>query len=475
MPGRTVLQWDKDDCADAGLVKFDLLGLGMLSALQNAFTLVREHEGLARRPARAAPGGPARLRPAVRGGHRRRVPGRVPRADGHAAAAAAATVLRHRRRGRAHPARAHPGRLGAPVHRPRYQGREKVTYLHPLLEKSLSKTLGVPLFQEQLMQMAIDVADFTGAEADQLRRAMGSKRSRRRWRRCTPGCSTAWSARGSSRGRRRADLRQAQGVRRLRVPRVARLLLRLPRLRQHVAQGAPPGRVLRRPARGAAHGVLLAAVARGRRAAARVTVLRPDVQSSGVLAGLERVPGTVGPALPLAPLEGGTTLPAARSPEALRSLAASGARAQRGVTPSAADDVARVRRRRRRPVGRRRRHPARRRPRRPVRRRRRARGPAGPGVGARDRRRRRRGAGRGARRANGPFTDLRDLVRRVRLTTAQLEALATGGALGGIPGPDGRGVDRREALWAAGALGPGGSGHPARGVASGSPPRRCPA
>ena len=46
MPGRTVLQWDKDDCADAGLVKFDLLGLGMLSALQNAFTLVREHEGI---------------------------------------------------------------------------------------------------------------------------------------------------------------------------------------------------------------------------------------------------------------------------------------------------------------------------------------------------------------------------------------------------------------------------------------------
>src|SRR5205085_5680733 len=59
----------------------------------------------------------------------------------------------------------------------RRNGTEPVTYLHPLLEKSLKKTLGVPLFQEQLMQMAIDVAGFTPAEADQLRQAMGSKRS----------------------------------------------------------------------------------------------------------------------------------------------------------------------------------------------------------------------------------------------------------------------------------------------------------
>jgi error-prone DNA polymerase len=62
----------------------------------------------------------------------------------------------------------------------RRNGTEPVTFLHPLLERSLGKTLGVPLFQEQLMQMAIDVAGFTGAEADQLRQAMGSKRSQRR-------------------------------------------------------------------------------------------------------------------------------------------------------------------------------------------------------------------------------------------------------------------------------------------------------
>src|SRR3546814_2314563 len=62
----------------------------------------------------------------------------------------------------------------------RRKGEEEVTYLHPLLERSLAKTLGVPLFQEQLMQMAIDVGGFTPGEADQLRQAMGSKRSRER-------------------------------------------------------------------------------------------------------------------------------------------------------------------------------------------------------------------------------------------------------------------------------------------------------
>src|SRR5580765_4139188 len=65
----------------------------------------------------------------------------------------------------------------------RRNGQEPVTFLHPLLENSLGKTLGVPLFQEQLMQMAIDVAGFTPAEADQLRQAMGSKRSRQRMER----------------------------------------------------------------------------------------------------------------------------------------------------------------------------------------------------------------------------------------------------------------------------------------------------
>src|SRR5699024_5323121 len=76
-----------------------------------------------------------------------------------------------------------PGPIqGASVHPyiERARGREPVTYLHPLLEPALAKTLGVPLFQEQLMQIAIDTAGFSPAEADQLRKAMGSKRSAER-------------------------------------------------------------------------------------------------------------------------------------------------------------------------------------------------------------------------------------------------------------------------------------------------------
>ena len=118
MPGRSVLQWDKDDCAYAGLVKFDLLGLGMLTALRDCFELVAAHHGVQLEPALDPAGGRRRLRHALRGGHRRGVPGRVPGPDGDPAAAAAPEVLRPGRRGRADPARPDPGRLGAPVHAP---------------------------------------------------------------------------------------------------------------------------------------------------------------------------------------------------------------------------------------------------------------------------------------------------------------------------------------------------------------------
>src|SRR4051794_40213431 len=74
----------------------------------------------------------------------------------------------------------------------RRNGEEAVSYPHPLLEECLKKTLGVPLFQEQLMQMAIDVAGFTPGESDRLRQAMGSKRSARAWPPCAIACSSAW-------------------------------------------------------------------------------------------------------------------------------------------------------------------------------------------------------------------------------------------------------------------------------------------
>ena len=78
----------------------------------------------------------------------------------------------------------------------RRNGQEPVTYLHPLLEKSLAKTLGVPLFQEQLMQMAIDVAGFSAGEADQLRQAMGSKRSREKMERLKARLDEGMAERG---------------------------------------------------------------------------------------------------------------------------------------------------------------------------------------------------------------------------------------------------------------------------------------
>ncbi len=178
MQDRSVLQWDKDDCAAAGLVKFDLLGLGMLSALHNAVDLIREHRGYEVDLAT------------------------IPQEDDvYAMLCRADTVGVFQIESRAQMAtlpRLKPRRFydlvvevalirpgpiqGGSVHPyiRRRNGQEPVTYLHPLLENSLGKTLGVPLFQEQLMQMAIDVAGFTPSEADQLRQAMGSKRSRAR-------------------------------------------------------------------------------------------------------------------------------------------------------------------------------------------------------------------------------------------------------------------------------------------------------
>ena len=181
MADRSVLQWDKDDCAAAGLVKFDLLGLGMLSALHYAVDLVAlahsERIDLA-----ALPQDPA-------------VYDMLCEADSVGvfqveSRAQMATLPRLRPRCFydlvVEVALIRPGPIqGGSVHPyiRRRNGTEPVTYLHPRLERSLAKTLGVPLFQEQLMQMAIDAAGFTPAESDELRRAMGAKRSVERMQR----------------------------------------------------------------------------------------------------------------------------------------------------------------------------------------------------------------------------------------------------------------------------------------------------
>jgi error-prone DNA polymerase len=181
MRDRSVLQWDKDDCAAVGLVKFDLLGLGMLSALHGAVDLIHAHHGTAIDLA-AIPQEDA-------------VYEMLCRADTVGvfqveSRAQMATLPRLRPRCFydlvVEVALIRPGPIqGGSVHPyiRRRNGSEPVTYLHPLLERSLAKTLGVPLFQEQLMQMAVDAAGFSAAEADQLRQAMGAKRSGERMER----------------------------------------------------------------------------------------------------------------------------------------------------------------------------------------------------------------------------------------------------------------------------------------------------
>jgi error-prone DNA polymerase len=182
MANRSVLQWDKDDCAAIGLVKFDLLGLGMLSALHYAIDLVAEHKGIEVDLAKLDLSESA-------------VYEMLARADSVGvfqveSRAQMATLPRLRPRVFydlvVEVALIRPGPIqGGSVHPyiRRRNGVDPVVYDHASMAPALRKTLGVPLFQEQLMQLAVDCAGFSAAEADQLRRAIGSKRSAERMRR----------------------------------------------------------------------------------------------------------------------------------------------------------------------------------------------------------------------------------------------------------------------------------------------------
>ncbi|HEY8184684.1 MAG TPA: error-prone DNA polymerase [Pyrinomonadaceae bacterium] len=179
MPGRVVVQWDKEDCADLGLIKVDLLGLGMMAVLEESIQLIRnsykEEVDLAHLPqdddavysalqkadtigmfqveSRAQMSCLPRLRP-----------------QKFYDIVVQVAIIR-------------PGPIVGNMVHPylkRRQGREPVVYAHPLLEPVLRRTLGVPLFQEQLLKMAMICADFSGGEAEELRRAFGFKRSEAR-------------------------------------------------------------------------------------------------------------------------------------------------------------------------------------------------------------------------------------------------------------------------------------------------------
>ncbi|HYB54159.1 MAG TPA: error-prone DNA polymerase [Thermoanaerobaculia bacterium] len=176
MPGRVVVQWDKDDCADLGIVKVDLLGLGMLAALEEAIPLIRTHEktevDLAHLPA-DDPAVYAMLNAADTVGcfqvESRAQMASLPRnaPEKFYDIVIQVAIIR-------------PGPIvGGMVHPffDRRRGRAPVEYPHPCLEPILKRTLGVPLFQEQLLRIAMVAAGFTGGEAEELRRAMGFKRS----------------------------------------------------------------------------------------------------------------------------------------------------------------------------------------------------------------------------------------------------------------------------------------------------------
>ncbi|MFN2499719.1 MAG: DNA polymerase III subunit alpha [Pyrinomonadaceae bacterium] len=179
MPGRVVVQWDKEDCADLGLIKVDLLGLGMMAALEESIVLIRESYkeevdlahlpqddeavyaslqkadtiGLFQVESRAQMSCLPRLRP-----------------QKFYDIVVQVAIIR-------------PGPIVGNMVHPylkRRQGREPVVYAHPSLEPVLKRTLGVPLFQEQLLKMAMICADFSGGEAEELRRAFGFKRSEAR-------------------------------------------------------------------------------------------------------------------------------------------------------------------------------------------------------------------------------------------------------------------------------------------------------
>ena len=175
MPGRTVVQWDKEDCADLGIIKVDLLGLGMMAVLKDCLELIPKHHGdkvdLAQLPEDGE------------------VYRTLQRADTVGmfqveSRAQMASLPRNR------PEKFYdvvvqvaiirPGPIVGKMMHPymrRRQRKEEVTYPHPSLEPVLKRTLGVPLFQEQLLRMAMTVANFTGAEAEELRRAVGMRRS----------------------------------------------------------------------------------------------------------------------------------------------------------------------------------------------------------------------------------------------------------------------------------------------------------
>ena len=291
MPGRSVLQWDKDDCAAIGLVKFDLLGLGMLEALHRMVDLVRDFYGvevdLGQLPqedavydllCRADTVGVFQV-------ESRAQMGTLPRVRPRTFYDIAIEVALIR-----------PGPIQGHAVNPyirRRRGEEEVTYLHPLLEPILERTLGVPLFQEQLMEMAVAIAGFSAADADELRQAMAAKRSAARMEKMRARLYDGMAARGVTGAVADQVFDALAAFANFGFPEshsvsFAHLVYSSAWLKLHYPAAFTAGLLEL-----AAHGVLVAPVAGGRRPparGARAPAAREPLRGGGV-AGERRVPG----------------------------------------------------------------------------------------------------------------------------------------------------------------------------------------
>lgn len=400
MDGRTVLQWDKDDCAWMGLVKFDLLGLGMLSAIDYAFALVDEHLGepwtLATIPKEEAG-----------------VYDMLCRADAIGvfqveSRAQLATLPRLKPRSfydlAVEIALIRPGPVqGQSVHPyiRRRNGQDPITYVHPKVRPVLERTLGIPIFQEQLMMMAVAVADCTPADADVLRRAMGSKRGVERISRIRDQLYSGMQANGLTQDECDAVYAKIEafanfGFAESHAISFAQLVYASAWLKLHYP-AAFLAALLRAQPMGFYSAQTLVADARRR----GVVVLRPSVLRSDVVAGLEinseDQQAPVGRDACLHPTQPpvGAFEPEAAEPATVHRRDAQwcvrlGLSNVTGISRELAQRI----------------------------------------VDERTR--------------GGDYVDTSDLARRVRLNADQLEALATAGAF------EDMGLDRREALWAAG-------------------------
>ncbi|WIB27449.1 error-prone DNA polymerase [Curtobacterium sp. MCSS17_015] len=417
MDGRTVLQWDKDDCAYMGLVKFDMLGLGMLAALQYSFDLAAEHcgerwdmhsipkeeQGVYDQLCRADTIGVFQVESRAQMGT---LPRLLPRRFYDLVIEVA--LVR-------------PGPIqGGAVHPyiRRRTGEEPVTYIHPALEPVLERTLGVPLFQEQLMQMAIAVGNCSGDDADLLRRAMGSKRGLEKIDRLREKLYRGMAENDIHGEDADAIYAKIQafanfGFAESHSISFALIVYASAWMRLHYP-GAFLAALLRAQPMGFYSPQTLVADARRH----GVRVLRPDILRSEVDATLEPIEGRT---------DTDTDTDAATADAATAGGPTAGghdaclATEQPPVLPfdrDAPDDTADHRRD----------------------------GAFAVRLGlAEVASLGRRSAERivAERRANGPFTDMSDLARRVGLTTAQLEALAAADAFESL------GIDRRGGMWSA--------------------------